>query len=285
MCSPSCGARCGIRTGSSSIVTARAATTQNVALTYDEASNVTSIADAVAGETVTYGYDDHDRLISASGFTGGLTASYTYNQAGNLLTKVEGASSYRLCYPNPTGSRPHAVLTVIAGASNPCSAFPWRYLGYDANGNMTYALGFYTYDYENRLVSRPLSTAGEREEFTYDAGGTMVKSRNSVTNAYTVYVGGLYEKKSNGDVTKYYGALGRTIAIRTVPNGSGTLETGAQCQDAADSDFDARQASPASTAMQACRAPLWSPIATTDGNGGSSGSPLLLAKPLLACAM
>ncbi len=48
--------------------------------------------------------------------------------------------------------------------------------------------------------------------------------------------------------------------------------------------FAARPANPASTAMHACSAPLWSPIATTDGNGGSSGSPFVLAKPLRACA-
>jgi RHS repeat-associated protein len=37
----------------------------------------------------------------------------------------------------------------------------------------------------------------------------------------TVYIGGAYEKKSDGSVTKYYGALGRTIAVRQVPAGGG----------------------------------------------------------------
>ncbi|MDE3096287.1 MAG: hypothetical protein KGK07_09850, partial [Chloroflexota bacterium] len=33
----------------------------------------------------------------------------------------------------------------------------------------------------------------------------------------TVYIGGVYEKKGDGGVTKYYQAYGRAVAMRQVP--------------------------------------------------------------------
>ena len=60
----------------------------------------------------------------------------------------------------------------------------------------------------------PLATATHRERYEYDAAGTMVKSLNTVTGAWTVYAG-LYEKTGAGSVTKYYNAGGSTFAVRT----------------------------------------------------------------------
>ncbi len=63
--------------------------------------------------------------------------------------------------------------------------------------------------------------------YTYDANGTLVKRANA-DGSYTVYIGGIFEKSVavGGAVTttKYYSALGRTLAVRTeTSGGAGTL--------------------------------------------------------------
>jgi RHS repeat-associated protein len=50
---------------------------------------------------------------------------------------------------------------------------------------------------------------------------TWVEVSYHTPSTSTVYIGGAYEKKSDGSVTKYYGALGEAIAVRQVPAGGG----------------------------------------------------------------
>ena len=89
---------------------------------------------------------------------------------------------------------------------------------YDKNGNLkAQGANTYTYDTENRLTQRTLDDGGT---LTYEYGGdsALVRRRSSDGTA-TVYIGGIYEKYGAGPValstTKYYKALGRTIAMRT----------------------------------------------------------------------
>jgi RHS repeat-associated protein len=69
------------------------------------------------------------------------------------------------------------------------------------------------------LASRSIS--GGAETYAYGASGTMVKRTKTSDSSWTVYVGGVYEKNSDGSVVKYYSALGKTIAMRQVPPGGG----------------------------------------------------------------
>ena len=149
--------------------TIQTGTAQNVALTYDDASNVTSVTDNTGTpETVNYTYDARDRLIGATGFAGGFTASYTYDAIGNMTYKQEGGSGLTLSYPasGPNSVRPHAVTSASGSQA----------LGftYDANGNLAAQGGAaYTFDAENRMTTRT-STAGT-VSYTYDGQGTLLK--------------------------------------------------------------------------------------------------------------
>ena len=59
----------------------------------------------------------------------------------------------------------------------------------------------------------------------YVCGGSGAMLKRTTAGASgsesTVYIGGLYEVKSNGDVMKYYGALGQNLALKTIPAGGG----------------------------------------------------------------
>jgi RHS repeat-associated protein len=150
----------GIQTGSA----------QNLALTYDAASNVATATDNTGTpETVTYGYDQLNRLTSASGFAGGQTAAYSYDAIGNMLTKQEGsASNLTLTYPNSyAGSvRPHAVTSTTGTQA--------LTLTYDANGNLsTQGASNYAFDAENRLRVRDDANGGY--SYDYDGNGALIK--------------------------------------------------------------------------------------------------------------
>jgi RHS repeat-associated protein len=116
--------------------------TENLTYNYPTGSNigkVSSMYNAVSGETVTYAYDSLNRLLTASG--SGWGEQYGFDGFGNLLSKTVVTS----------GSGPSLSQTVNP-ASNQINGYP-----YDANGNtsaiynngLTYDLG---YDPENRLV-------------------------------------------------------------------------------------------------------------------------------------
>jgi YD repeat-containing protein len=80
----------------------------------------------------------------------------------------------------------------------------------------------YVYDAENRLVSR--TADGVTTTYTYDGKGNLVK-KSSSDGSWTVYVGGIYEKRNDGGYVTYYSAFGRRIAMRVHPpeGGPGTV--------------------------------------------------------------
>lgn len=174
---------------------------------YDNAGNGRSICDlplyAGACETTTFTYDELDRLTAA---TGAYAASYDYNPIGNMTAKTEGSTSYILTYPPGGSPRPHA-----ASAAGP-STFT-----YDANGNMSTkqsagASTVFDYDEESRL-KRITDNGMVTAEYVYDYEGNLVKKTSS--GQTTVYIGDIYEKNpATGEVTKYYWAEGRRIAMR-----------------------------------------------------------------------
>ncbi len=218
----------GVQTGT----TLSPASAQQLALTYDDASNVTAVTDKTTGEADAYSYDQLNRLtgITVNGVTG---AAYTYDSVGDLKTKQEGGTTLNpmLYGTDPflsgSGVPAHALgATTIAGLPGWSSL----YLAYDANGNLcatatSFGSGcapttgtLYTYDAENRLTSRT-DAAGGSDTYVYDGRGTLLK-RTLRDGSYTVYIGGVYEEahSSTGGVTgvtKYYQAFGRNVAVRT----------------------------------------------------------------------
>jgi YD repeat-containing protein len=206
----------------SRILTTGTQTLQDLRYTYDEAGNVLTIEDYVAGvapspQTQTFTYDALNRLTSAqaSGGAGGSgdypLESYTYSTStGNLTAKAGVSYAY-----NDTAHR-HAVTT-LAGV---------RRYWYDANGNQTKRyIGSDTYDleydHENRL--RLVKKNGSKvAEFWYDADGNRVKSE--IGGVFTCFVGNYFEwSGSPSTMKKYYYASGQRIAMRT---GSGSGDTG-----------------------------------------------------------
>jgi RHS repeat-associated protein len=115
---------------------------ENVTYNYPTGANngkLSSINNAVSGETVTYAYDSLNRLLTASGT--GWGESYGFDPFGNLLSKTV-----------TSGSGPSLSQTVNT-ANNRVGG-----LTYDANGNSTISYNgtqevSMTYDAENRLTA------------------------------------------------------------------------------------------------------------------------------------
>jgi YD repeat-containing protein len=77
-----------------------------------------------------------------------------------------------------------------------------------------------TFDVENRLTQVTNLTVSQAITFTYDGDGNLVK-KEDISGTTTIYVGGHYEVKGTGEVTKYYYAAGQRVALRKLDNGGG----------------------------------------------------------------
>ena len=145
---------------------------QHLALTYDDASNVTSVTDRTTGEVAAYTYDQLSRLggsavFSAMTVNGVAAAFYVYDAIGNLTAKTESLpgmtndTQLTLSYPaSGAGAvQPHAV-TAVSGTQS---------LGfqYDANGNLTGSPAQY-----NDPAGQPVSVTSVFNE--YDAANHLV---------------------------------------------------------------------------------------------------------------
>ena len=160
-----------------------AGTSENLTYSYPTTGTnngkVSSMYNAISGETVTYTYDSLNRLLTANG--SGWGEQYGFDGFGNLLSKTVTAGS------GPSLSQAvNPANNQIVGQS------------YDANGNastvnnngLTYNVG---YDAENRL-STITSSSTELAFYFYDAqnkrifsGPAAADQYGNLTN-YTVYV-------------------------------------------------------------------------------------------------
>ncbi|MDX6766087.1 MAG: toxin TcdB middle/N-terminal domain-containing protein [Candidatus Methylacidiphilales bacterium] len=157
---------------------------QDLTYTYDEASNIKSIADAVspsgsASQSFSNAtYDDLHRLTSLTSVGMAGTKSYTYDAIGNMVSSQEGAVPTTYTYGS---SRPHAVTQAHG-----------KTYAYDANGSMTIRGDqTLTYDPENRLAS--VTGGNATTTFGYAHDGSRLWKYNGTH--YTIWIGGIYEIK------------------------------------------------------------------------------------------
>jgi len=135
---------------------------ENLTYTYPTRTNngkISSMSNAISGETVTYTYDSLNRLLTAAGTGGGANwgEQYGFDGFGNLLSKTVTA-----------GSGPSMSVTANA-ANNQIGIF-----SYDANGNAGSisnggtTVSFY-YDAENRISVASTNGGGQFRDYAYDA--------------------------------------------------------------------------------------------------------------------
>ncbi|MFC8923667.1 RHS repeat domain-containing protein [Cellulosimicrobium sp. NPDC057127] len=220
----------------------------DLAYTYDDAGNITSISDRPAGnstDTQCFTYDGLRRLTeawtpnSADCAASGRTVanlegaapywtSYTHDLVGNRTsttqhtTAADTTSTY--AYPAAGSARPHAVTEVsTAGTDAAVSSYD-----YDAAGNTTtrHVAGespqALTWDAEGKLdtITENAEVAGE---YLYTADGDrLIRRENGTTTAYLPGGQELALTGSTVTAARYYTFNGTTVAVRT---GSDTAST------------------------------------------------------------
>ncbi|MFB7544113.1 RHS repeat-associated core domain-containing protein [Streptomyces zaomyceticus] len=221
---------------------------QDLNYTFDQAGNVTSIADPTtlggssAAETQCFAYDGHRRLIeawtpssqkcgdarSASSLSGPAPywTTYTYNQAGQRATekvhKATGDTETTYCYK---AAQPHA-LTGTSTTAN-CTT-PTRAYSYDAAGNTTKRPGKTAtqdliWSVEGKLGT--LTESGKSTDYLYDADGSLL-IRATQGGERILYAGATeLHLRSNGTLwaQRYYASGGVTVAVRSNENGTQKL--------------------------------------------------------------
>ena len=145
-------------------------TTENLTYNYATGNNngkLSSMYNAVSGETVTYAYDSLNRLLTASG--SGWGESYGFDGFGNLLSKTVTA-----------GSGPSMSIAVNAANNQIQGVYG---ISYDANGNTlgTASGAGLIYDPENR-VNAVYSGAQLLMQYGYDSQNHRIWSWNGSTD-------------------------------------------------------------------------------------------------------
>lgn len=167
---------------------------------------------ATTYSTEDFQYDHQHRLRNStrSGAANGGSIDYSYDELGNLLSKSDYGSNYQYgasvsisgCYTTPVSlPGPHAVSRVMA-ANNGGS---YEY-GYDANGNLICSSNSHNgpmqihYDPTNKPFR--VQRGSHQTEFWYGSDDQRYFQRDNSAGD-TIYIGKLFEQKSNGQ-KKYY---------------------------------------------------------------------------------
>jgi len=170
---------------------------QDLTYTYDEVSNVLSIADGVnssgsaSASINTITYDDLHRLTSLYSVAQSATIDYAYNAIGNMtLNEEAGVGTYSYGAVN---DQPHAVTS--ANGKN---------YTYDDNGNMLTRGSNQTlsFDAQSRLKQVDIdggsgTPGGVTVTYGYDDGGERLwkKVNDGTTTRTHIYIGGIYEER------------------------------------------------------------------------------------------
>ncbi|MFD0107640.1 RHS repeat domain-containing protein [Streptomyces sp. NPDC127164] len=222
---------------------------QNLAYTYDQTGNVTSIADTstlggtAAAETQCFAYDGHRRMTGAwtpasqkcsdtrsAHSLGGRApywTSYTYNDAGQRTTQTEhaagGNTTTNYCYEKE--GQPHALTGTSTTAD--CTS-PDRAFTFDSTGNTTSrpdgtATQDLAWSEEGKLTS--LTEDGKTTDYLSGADGTLLV-RDTEDGERILYAGAT-ELHLRADGTAWaqrrYGSGDVTVAVRSNESGSNEL--------------------------------------------------------------
>ncbi|MET7276172.1 RHS repeat-associated core domain-containing protein [Streptomyces flaveolus] len=221
---------------------------QNLNYTYDQAGNVTSIADATtlggtsSADTQCFTYDAHQRLTeawtpttapkctdtpSATALAGPAPywTSYTYNTAGQRTTETQHTSSTTTkttyCYTNT--AQPH---TLTGTTTKTDCTIPEKTYTYDTAGNTTKRPGTsnatqnLTWSEEGKLTS--LTQNDQTTDYLYGADGTLL-IRTTKNGERVLYAGATeLHLRANGTTwaQRYYAADGITAAMSSNQTGT-----------------------------------------------------------------
>ncbi|MEU6057296.1 polymorphic toxin-type HINT domain-containing protein [Streptomyces sp. NPDC047097] len=222
---------------------------QDLAYSYDQAGNVTAIADSAnigtGSDNQCFTYDAYRRLSeawtpkTADCATSGRTAAnlggpapywtgYTYTASGQRKTEKQNTGTpvtRTYCYDT---ARPHALTATTTTGNCTGGAAQYRY---DATGNTVKrvkqagASATQTLDWneEGGLARLADDAAATATNYLYDADGQLLIRRDNATDGETVlYLGAteVHLKTGKKWANRYYSAAGATIALRS--NESGT---------------------------------------------------------------
>ena len=228
-----------------------AGTDKSATYTYDEAGNITSVADVSRDGTDNqcYTYDYLGRLTEAwaqnttgcattpsSSVLGGPAPywqSYTYDLSGNRRTETRhdtaGDTTQDLkrtyTYPTPGSARPHAVTQIDTTGPDGVSQDTY---GYDDAGNThTRTIGgdqqTLVWDADGHLaqVTKPNGSGGTATtSYVYDADGNRLITRTDADT--TLFLGNteltLVKDATAAKATRYYDLGGGNQAVRTSDN-------------------------------------------------------------------
>ncbi len=226
---------------------------QDLAYTYDQAGNVTSITDNADIGTGTdrqcFTYDAYRRLAEAwTPKTAGCSAgdrttanlggpapywnSYTYTDSGQRKTEktstTTAATTRTSCYDS---ARPHALIATTTGTT--CTGVAAQYV-YDKTGNTTErvksvgstAEQSLDWNEEGRLSRLTDDDDATATNYVYDADGQLLIRRDNATDGETVlYLGAteVHLKTGKKWASRYYTAAGAAIALRTNETGTEKL--------------------------------------------------------------
>ncbi|MFD4319852.1 polymorphic toxin-type HINT domain-containing protein [Streptomyces sp. NPDC058548] len=228
---------------------------QHLTYTYDQAGNVTSIADPTVlggttkAETQCFTYDGHRRLTeawtptsqncgdarNASALDGPAPywTSYTYNTAGQRKTETRhiaaGNATTTYCYD--PAKQPHALRYTTPRTSCGAAADPTKdkVYDYDTAGNTTKRPGDttqqnLTWSPEGQLAT--LAESAKSTDYVYDADGALL-IRNTKGGERILYAGATeLHRRDNGTTwaQRSYTAGGSPIAVRTNETGTTQLQ-------------------------------------------------------------
>lgn len=218
---------------------------QDLTYSYDDAGNVTKIADTpstgtgLATDTQCFAYDGHRRLTGAwtpadgdcatpTAALGGpapYRASYGYTSSGLRTTETQllaGTTNSRTYCYNKTEQR-HTLTATVTGSTT-CTGAAAQY-EYDSAGNTTKRPGQgLTWNAEGQLDT--LTEGTQKTSYLYDADGALLIRRAAGSGESVLYLGATeIHRKVSGTTTKTwatrsYSAGETVIAVRTNESGA-----------------------------------------------------------------
>ncbi|MFJ6993947.1 RHS repeat-associated core domain-containing protein [Streptomyces sp. NPDC003090] len=225
---------------------------QDLYYSYDEAGNVTRIADIpnadpkLKSDVQCFRYDGHRRLAEAwtpatdecagsqQGGAAPYHSTYTYNSGGLRVTETQtplsGApSTTRYCYLNPAQRHTLTATTKAADCGGTTASY-----GYDATGNTVKRPGpagtaqTLTWNAEGKVAT--VTESGRKTEYLYDAEGALLIRRAATGDGESVLYLGATElhHKVSGTTTKTWATRTYTagvlsVAVRSTESGTAKL--------------------------------------------------------------